>query len=157
MRVAAAAGLIFCFAPGCKPPAKPAGPPKAMAPKNTNALSTTNVSSEYVSVFEQLMPPKGRDPFFPASHRRDPRSAQPSSGGRPLAASELLLKGIVGSANHRLAVINGSILEVGEEEAIGVSGGHLRVRCLEIGEDYAVVRVVGETEPKRLELKKKDF
>jgi type II secretory pathway component PulC len=102
------------------------------------------------------MPPNGRDPFFPNSHRRDPQMApNPTPTPQP-ASSELVLKGIVGSANHRLALINDdSIMEVGEEGSVRVPGGHVKLRCLEIGEDYAVIQVAGEVQTKRLQLSKK--
>jgi hypothetical protein len=111
-----------------------------------------------ISVFEELMPPKGKDPFFPNSHRRDPVPVVMTRPDRPAPpASELVLKGVVGSPAHRLALINNAILEVGEEDSVRVPGGHVRVKCLEIGEDYAVVRAEGEAQPKRLELNKKGF
>jgi len=159
VQAAAAAGLVLCLVPACKPEAPPAGPAKPVAAKTTAVASTTNLAAvTYISVFEDLMPPKGRDPFFPNSHRRDPIPILTSRPDRPPApASELVLKGIVGSPNHRLAVINNSILEVGEEDSVHVPGGHVRVKCLEIGEDYAVIRAEGESQPKRLELNTKGF
>jgi hypothetical protein len=36
-------------------------------------------------------------------------------------------------------------------------GGRARVRCVEIGQDYAVIKVEGEPQPKRLELNRKGF
>jgi hypothetical protein len=127
---------------------------------NTSAVaSATNlVAVSYVSVFDDLTPPKGRDPFFPNSHRRDPVPVVTTRPDRPLPpASELVLKGIVGSPNHRLALINNAILQVGEEDSVRVPGGRVRVKCLEIGQDYAVVKAEGESQPKRLELNKKGF
>ena len=101
------------------------------------------------------MPPKGKDPFFPTSHRRDPVPVIAIHGDRPPPASELLLKGLVGAAGHRLAVINNLILETGESGTVKVPGGKLHVKCIEIGEDSAVIQVEGEIQPKRLELNKK--
>jgi hypothetical protein len=159
VRSAAAAGLVLFFLPACKPAAPPSGPAKPAAAKTPPPASApTQVAVTHVSVFDDLMPPKGRDPFFPNSHRRDPIPVVPNRPDRPPApASELVLKGIVGAPNHRLALINNAILEVGEEDAVRVPGGHVRVKCLEIGEDYAVVKAEGEAQPKRLELNKKGF
>jgi hypothetical protein len=155
IRVVAAAGLTLCFVPACKPAAPPAAPAKPAAAKTTAvAFATTNASLAVDSVFEQLMPPKGRDPFFPNSHRRDPQPAKGSPQEKPLA-SELVLKGIVGSANSRLALVNDDILKVGEVASVKVAGGHVEVKCLEIGEDYAVIKVTGELETKRLQISKK--
>ncbi len=157
LRVAAAAGLALCMIAACKPAAKPAAPAKPMTAGTNNVASGANDAlMEHVSVFEQLMPPKGRDPFFPNSHRRNPAAiAKTTPGERPPPASELTLKGIVGSRNHRLAIINNAILEAGETGAVQVPGGHIKVKCLRIGEDYAVIEADGETQPKRLELNKK--
>jgi hypothetical protein len=158
VQAAAAAGLVLCLVPACKPEAPPPGPAKPAAAKTIAASTTNQVAVNNISVFEEYMPPKGRDPFFPNSHRRDPVPVVMSRPDRPQAvASELVLKGIVGSPSHRLALINNSILEVGEEDTVRVSGGLVRVKCLEIGEDYAVVRAEGEAQPKRLELNKKGF
>jgi hypothetical protein len=158
VKAAAAAVLVFCLVSACKPAAPPPGPAKPAAAKPAAAVATNNPAVVYTSVFEDLMPPKGRDPFFPNSHRRDPIPVVATRPDRPPApASELVLKGIVGAPNHRLALVNNAILEVGEEDTVHVPGGHVRVKCLEIGEDYAVVRVEGEAQPKRLELNKKGF
>jgi hypothetical protein len=157
IQVAAAAGLILCFVPACKPAAQPAAAAKPAAAKpSTVAAAPSTAAPAIVSVFQQLMPPNGRDPFFPNSRRREPEVAKGPSPDRPPPASELVLKGIVGSANHRLALINDdSIMEVGEEGSVRVPGGHVKLRCLEIGEDYAVIQVVGEVQTKRLQLSKK--
>src|SRR5208283_4508333 len=73
MRVAALGGLFVGLLPSCKPAVQPPGPPKPATVKtNAPAAATNRVSAVYVSVFEDLMPPKGRDPFFPNSHRREP-------------------------------------------------------------------------------------
>jgi hypothetical protein len=159
VKTVAAAGLVLCLVTACKPAAPPPGPAKPAVAKTAAAVSTTNQSVvSYTSVFEELMPPKGRDPFFPNSHRRDPIPVVATRPDRPaVPASELVLKGIVGAPNHRLALINNAILEVGEEDTVRVPGGRVRVKCLEIGEDYAVVRAEGEAQPKRLELNKKGF
>jgi hypothetical protein len=104
------------------------------------------------------MPPKGRDPFFPNSRRRQPVAPGIVATEKPAAALVLVLKGIVGSPNHRLAVINTAILEINEEAVMRLpDGGRARVRCLEIGQDHAVIKVEGELQPRRLELNRKGF
>jgi hypothetical protein len=153
----AAAGLMVCFLPACKPAAKPVAPAKSVALKTSAvAFVPSNPTAASVSVFEQLVPPQGRDPFFPNSRRREPEPARGASPDRPPPASELVLRGIVGSTSHRLALINDTtILEAGETGSVRVSSGHLKLRCLEIGEDYAVIQVEGEVQTKRLQLSKK--
>jgi hypothetical protein len=140
----------------CKPKIAPSGPPKASATKTNLLVSVTNKPSmEYVSVFLEQMPPKGRDPFFPNSTRRNPVPMAPVTTDKPPPASELVLKGLVGSVNHRLAVINNAILEAGESSSVRVPSGRVRIKCVEIGGDYAVILVEGEIQPRRLELSKK--
>jgi len=155
--VFSALAMVLALVPACKPKAPPSGPPPASLAKTNAPVSATNrLSAEYISTFEELMPPKGTDPFFPTSHRRDPIPILISSPDKaPTPMAEVVLKGIVGAANHRLAVINNAILEAGETGTIHVSTGKVRVKCLEIGEDSAVVQIEGELQPKRLELNKK--
>ena len=68
----------------------------------------------------------------------------------------LVIKGIVGSINHRIVVINNEMMQVGEQSPIRVpGGGRVNVKCLEIGQDYAVVQVEGEPQPKKLVMEQK--
>jgi hypothetical protein len=153
------AGLIIFLAAGCKPaaPQPAAKPPGAALKPVAIAAASAAVTDAYVSVFEDLLPPKGRDPFFPDSHRREPAPppAVVVAARKAAVASDLLLKGIVVSATHRLAVVNNQSLEVGEEAPVRAANGIVRVKCLEIGDDYAVVQVEGEARPQRLEMEKK--
>jgi hypothetical protein len=157
VKVTAAAALMLSLVSACKPAATPAAPAKPVAAKpSAIASAPTNAVEASVSVFEQLVPPKGRDPFFPNSRRREPEPVKGVSLEKAPPSSGLELKGVVGSANHRLALINDrTILGVGEEESVSVPGGRVKVRCLEIGEDYAVIQVAGEVQTKRLQLSKK--
>ena len=157
LQAAAAAALLVFMAPACKPKAPPAGPARLAATKTNSLVSATNqICSQYVSVFENILPPKGIDPFYPNSHRRDPVPIMPVVlTERPPPSSELALKGVVGASSHRLAVINNVILETSESGTVRVASGKMRVKCMEIGEDYAVIQVEGEIEPKRLHLIKK--
>ncbi|HEX4122199.1 MAG TPA: hypothetical protein VH619_16400 [Verrucomicrobiae bacterium] len=151
-------GLAFCFAAGCSkaPPQAPAAK-KAVAPAKAK-MAATVVTNQYVSVFEDLPAPQARDPFFPDSHRRDPAPAVlASEPHKAIVASDLLLKGIVGSARHRLAVINNEILEPGEEGIVHVPSGQVRLRCLTIGNDFVVIKVDGEAQSKRLFMDKKNY
>ena len=144
--LAAALVLTLAVANGCKKPNNAPGPVKVTGGAKTNLVAVGESDlSAYASVFEDLPPKVGKDPFFPNSHRREPASVavvQQNVHVDPV----LVLKGIVG----HLAVVNNEILEVGEEAPVRVANGHIRVKCLEIGEDYVVVKVEGEAEPKRL-------
>ena len=61
--------LALLIVAGCGPKAPPPAPskPKTEAPKmNAGPVAQTNLSDQYTSVFEDLPPQKGKDPFFPA-------------------------------------------------------------------------------------------
>ncbi len=66
-----------------------------------------------------------------------------------------MLKGIVGSASRRIAVINSETMQVGEASSVRTPGGRVRVKCLEIGADYVLVQIEGEPQPKRLVMEQK--
>lgn len=155
--VVLAIGLAFCFV-GCKP--QPVANVAKVTPKPAlpAAPAVTNApSAQYVSVFENLLPPQGKDPFFPNSHRRDPAPPPQVQAQKGPVEADLQLKGIVSSASHRQALINNDVITVGEEDSIRVPDGHVRVRCLEIGVDYVIVQVEGEPQSKRLTLEDKHY
>jgi hypothetical protein len=154
-------GLALSCWVGCNkaaPPAaapKPAAPAAAAAPKASGSPAA-DPTLAYVSVFEDLLPPKGKDPFFPKSHRLEPatphESAAPGKTAPPVAI--LALKGIVGSASRRFAVINNEPMTVGETASVRVPDGRVQVQCLEIGSDYVLIKAEGENQTKRLEMGK---
>jgi len=98
------------------------------------------------SVF--LMPKaatQGRDPFFPASSRLWAVTVKAVPSSQPAApAVALVLNGLSGSSEHRLAMINGRTLAEGEESEINIAGVRVQVRCLEIKTDSVVVQAAGE-------------
>ena len=155
--------LALFMAAGCggKPP--PPAKPKTEAPKaGTPSPPLANVSEQFVSVFETLPPKIGKDPFFPASHRRDPVTpVEPAGGesGSPSAPVEavLVLRAVIGSGRHSQVVINNQVFEIGEQQSVRVPNGHVRVRCLEIAGNSALVQVEGEPGPKRLVIEQKKY
>jgi len=84
----------------------------------------------------------GRDPFFPNSTR----SYDPVSAARPHAGdvSSLVLKGISGPPNHRLAIINNRTLGVGDEENLVTPQGRIHIRCVEIKAGSVVIESGGQ-------------
>ncbi|MGD0615661.1 MAG: hypothetical protein ABSA69_09505, partial [Verrucomicrobiota bacterium] len=62
----------------------------------------------------------------------------------PSAAAEaLVLNGIGGTADHKLAMINGRTLAEGETNEVNTVVGRVRIHCIEIKGESAVVEVVG--------------
>jgi hypothetical protein len=147
--------LAWAMLCGCKK-ATPAAAPKPVAPmaaKPVAVAAPTNDAKQYVSVFEDLPPSIGKDPFFPKSHRRDP--SLPAEEVKARVDNTLVLKGIVGSVSRRIAVINDETMEMGEESSVRTPGGHVRLKCLEIGNDYVMVQVEGEPQTRKLVMEQK--
>jgi hypothetical protein len=158
-QVLALCGLLLALSivAGCgrKPATAALQQTKTEAPKtNVVAVAQTNLSNPYASVFENLLPPTGRDPFFPSSHRRDPKVevADTNAPGPPVDAV-LVLKAIIRTDKHSQAVINNEIFEEGEDQPVRIPSGHVGVRCIEIGTNSVLIQVDGEAEPKRLQMR----
>jgi len=95
------------------------------------------------SVFIQPSNPKeGRDPFFPDSQR--PYEAALASNHNAVELSALIFKGISGTSDHRLAIINNHTFADGDEEDVLTAQGRIHVRCLQIKAYSVVIEVVGQ-------------
>jgi hypothetical protein len=163
--VRALAGAAMAIALACVPGCKPAAPPPAPPPKTsaaTTAVKTnspvaqTNDPEQFVSVFNDfLSPDNGKDPFYPLSTRRllKPVVPQVTNGNVVVHVEPALV--LKGASPGRFALINGSVLELGEERKVRVPNGRITVKLLEIGDDYVIVKVAGEAEPKKLMLERK--
>jgi hypothetical protein len=88
-------------------------------------------------------PQEGRDPFFPQSALRKPEVIR-SPVVAPPAIAELELKGISGTADHRLAIINNRTFEPGEEGTVVSNVGRVRLMCKEIGTNSVRVNINGQ-------------
>ena len=89
----------------------------------------------------------GKDPFFPKSTRLGPVQVTTNTVEvSPTPISSLILKGISGPKNHRLAIINNKTFEIGEEAEIKAVGETLRVKCIDVRDDGVVVSVNGQTQ-----------
>jgi hypothetical protein len=115
------------------------------SPAATNATAHAAASTNAnLSVFD----PKGRNPFFPATASE----IAVGPGGEAQPAVLLALKGISGASNRRFAIINDRTFAVNDEsEVIIPGGGRIRIRCVEIRDNIAVV-TIGRTGD-RIELK----
>ena len=89
-------------------------------------------------------PKFGKDPFFPRSMRRG--IPDPVTTNAPLAdVRDLVLKGISGGKDRRLALINNRTVENGEELEFKFGNRTLKVHCVEIREKSVVIRVDGQS------------
>lgn len=96
----------------------------------------------------------GKDPFFPKSKRREPTVVQ-TNAVVEISVPELLLKGISGSKERRLALIgtpNGNSYTFGVGEAADMKIGNqpVPVRCVEIRDKAVIISVRGQTKELRL-------
>jgi hypothetical protein len=115
-------------------------------PQSTNTTATNAPLAQSVFIM-----PKGKqegvDPFFPRSNRPyfgTPVPVAPTNPEPVSVAVELKLKAISGLPEHRLALVNNHTFEAGEEGEVVTTTGRIRIRCLEITQDSAVVQVGAE-------------
>lgn len=132
--------------------AAPTATPTAANPAATNAPAATVPPPK--SVFNEKLA-GGKDPFFPNSARRGEKAPAP---GVPQASpsvtllSQLAIKYI--APNRDFVLINDKTLGIGEEGAVRVQSGRVRVKVIEIRENSALVQVEGN--PERMEIKRRE-
>lgn len=105
------------------------------------------------STFRQpKKPAEGRDPFFPKSTRVHGEVAVVKTVQSIKPITELALKGISGTPEQPLAIINNVNFSAGEESDVVTSAGRIRVRCVEINRSTGTVtvQVGGQTRELRL-------
>jgi hypothetical protein len=113
--------------------------PAAAAPAAQPAAPEAVLRSVFVV---PTNPKEGRDPFFPNSNRPYERAqaGQPHVGD----ITALVLKGISGPPDRRLAIINNHTFGVGDEENIVTPQGTIHVRCIEIKTGSVVIESGGQ-------------
>ncbi len=119
------------------------GTPKAAShgPAATNAPPTQPEIPKSVFLIPSS-PQEGKDPFFPLSTRLRKTVVVPATN-QPAVTVELELKGVSGTAGHRLAIINNRTFGPGEEGEVMTSAGRVRIICKDIGDDSVQVLVNG--------------
>ena len=127
------------------PAAKPAtSTTRSAAPATTNAASVEVPIPKSIFVVPTSKV-EGVDPFFPLSTRLV--VAPPStSTNKPAPVAQLVIKGLSGTPERPLVIINGITFGLGDELELPKAQGRLRVRCLEINlnDETAIVEVNGE-------------
>jgi hypothetical protein len=127
---AMAAGLSVAFVVVLPVAAAPATPPAAPEVVSRSAFTIpTN-------------PKEGRDPFYPNSTR--PYDTVTVGQVHVADVSSLVLKGISGPSNHRLAIINSHTFGEGDEQDLVTSQGRIHVRCIEIKTGSVVIESAGQ-------------
>jgi len=87
----------------------------------------------------------GKDPFFPKSERRRAHTAVATNAFVEVSIPDLVLKGISGTRDRRLALINNYTIAVGEMIDMKIGTQIVPVRCLEIRDKAITIEVRGQT------------
>jgi hypothetical protein len=104
------------------------------------------------SIFIQPTNPKeGRDPFFPGSLRPYASAVVPTASTTDM--SSLVLQGVSGAPDHRLVIINNVTFAVGDDAEVNTPQGRIRIHCVEIVGDSAVVEANGQRQQLRYGVK----
>ncbi len=110
---------------------------------NETPVLTNEVYVVQRSVFNMPASTKeGRDPFFPNSLRPYASAVVPSAPTTDL--SSLVMQGTSGAADHRLVIINNVTFAVGDDAEVLTSQGRIRIHCLAITDDAAVIEAAGQ-------------
>ena len=130
----------FCLGIICAAAAVLHAAPTQTKPKaDSSSEGRTNDIPQSVFVIPDT-PEEGRDPFFPnSSHAGTPGPKPSASAG----ADALVLNGIGGTPDHKLAMINGRTMAEGETNEVNTAAGRVRIRCLEIKGESALIEVIG--------------
>jgi len=148
------AAIVVCLAlaarAGQTPAATKPASPAAKAPAAANAAPAEPELPKSLFYLPTSPQDPAKDPFFPLSTRLRTKPQFIATSNAPPAVVELELKGISGSVDHRLAIINSRTFGVGEEGEVPASNGRARIRVVEIKNDSVVVLLNGEQRVLRL-------
>jgi hypothetical protein len=126
---ALAAGLLCAAALWASPLS--AAPPPPTRPATTNAPRSVFILPSN--------PGEGRDPFFPKSNR--PYEMTPAATNNIAEVTALVIKGVSGSTDHRLVIINNLTFAVGDIRDVMTDRGRIRVHCVEIKPRSVIIEV----------------
>ena len=91
----------------------------------------------------------GKDPFFPNSKRRI-QTVVATNAFVEVSIPDLILKGISGTKDRRLALINNYTIGAGETLDMKIGGRSVPIRCLEIRDKSIIIEFRGQTKELRL-------
>ncbi|HXR04766.1 MAG TPA: hypothetical protein VN836_08680 [Verrucomicrobiae bacterium] len=84
-------------------------------------------------------PGEGRDPFFPKSNR--PYETAMTATNNAVEVTALVVRGISGSPDHRLVIINNHTFAAGDIADVIMDQGRIRVHCVEIKPRSVIIEV----------------
>jgi acetolactate synthase small subunit len=91
----------------------------------------------------------GKDPFFPNRRLQDDKATPQPHSTKP---QELVLRGVTGSADRRVALINDLVFTKGETGKIKVGTNTFRIRVIDIREKSVIIDREGQPRPLELPL-----
>jgi hypothetical protein len=147
MLALAAMAASFVFASrAAQTPAPTSTSSAGQVPASTTAQPLTLAAPQSVFV-NPATTLDGKDPFFPQStrHRPPPPVSVPIATKAAPPPVELELKGISGTPERRLAIINNATFETGEQAEVVTNVGRVRITCKEIKADSVEVVVNGQS------------
>jgi hypothetical protein len=102
-------------------------------------------------------PNVGKDPFFPDSNRRLPKSPVLTKAvvTEVNRANLLTLRGISGPSTRRIALINNLTFVAGEEGTVRTGSGLLKIRVVSVEDKMVSVLIDGDSQPRELILNDK--
>lgn len=127
-----------------------AGLPVMAGPVPPVVAATTNAHSVFILPASSK---EGRDPFYPASTRPYQTAVIPNAKTAELNLDSLVMQGISGLPPNRLVIINKHTFAVGDVGEVSTSQGRIRIHCLEINANSAVIEVNGQRHELRYEEK----
>jgi hypothetical protein len=136
MVTVAASALALALATRAQAEPSPATPP------GTNVVASE--APVPLAVFD-LTNGAPKDPFFPLSTRLSNllvTNAAPVS----FTVSSFVLKGLSGPPTQRLALINNRTVAAGEEAEVTTDAGKVKIRCVQVKEDSAIIQVANQSE-----------
>ena len=114
--------------------------PLVAAPTNQSQPAKTNlVRSVFIL---PANPGEGRDPFFPKSNR--PYETAMTATNNTVEVTALVVKGVSGSSDRRLVIINNHTFAAGDIADVITDQGRIRVHCVEIKTRSVVIEVGGQ-------------
>lgn len=125
------------------------GGPKVFLGELSKVVPAGGPETQNGWIVGQAQPQAAAAPEPPA---KDTTSYVPSGTPAKVIYDKLLLKGITGSASSPLALINNKTFGAGDSYKVQVGAETLKVKCISIAADYAMVQVEGEAEPRKLTL-----
>jgi hypothetical protein len=122
------------------------------------ATTGTTVKAGVVSTSEAVFPKSvfayraGKDPFFPDLRWEESKPIADGKGDQK-KQEDMVLRGIAGSSDRRVVLINGHPLKKGEVREIKAGTNTFKIRVIEIKEKSVIIEREGQPGPTELPLR----